>query len=66
MKRVLKTIRKFIITDLNKNEVSFDNVYDVAEYLGVSFPTIYNAAKNKKLVKSESMLYNVEYIKEYK
>lgn len=66
MKRVLKTIRTFIITDLNKNEVSFDNVYDAAEYLGVSFPTIYNAAKNKKLVKSESMLYNVEYIKEYK
>lgn len=65
MKRVLKTIRTFVITDLLGNEISFDNVYDAANYLDVSVPTIYNSSRNKKMIKSNEMLFKIEYNKKY-
>lgn len=65
MNRILKTKREFEVTDLFNNTITFEDVYDVANYLDVSIPSVYGHARNKTPIKANNMLYTIKYKKYY-
>ncbi len=65
MNRILKTKREFEVIDLLNNTITFDDVYDAANYLNVSVASIYGHARNKTPIKTNNMLYTIKYKKYY-